>query len=93
MKSITLSEQIVSKVRPESLVGTKWIAWSEFFGDNMAVEFVDESNCIYTARAKKYPITYAVSEGRIFISYIKDPFELRGKVLFNNNVPAFEMQA
>jgi len=81
------------KIKPEELIGTKWIAWSEFVGDRITVEFLDKNNCIYTSKPNKYPMTYTVTGGDMFISNIEGPFELRGNVLYNNNLPVFEKAA
>lgn len=80
-------------INPDQLVGTKWIGWGEFVGNQMAIEFIDQKNCVYTSRSMKFPMTYTVSEGKIFISGISVSFELSGNVLFNNNIPAFEKAA
>jgi len=75
------------------LIGTRWTSWKKVFGDQISVEFVDKKNCIYTSHPEKYPLTYTVTEGKLFISNIVVPFELRGSVLFNNDIPAFERAA
>ena len=77
-------------IDPESIVGTKWIGWNEFVGDRIMMEFVDKTNCIYTSKPRKYQIKYTVTEGTIFLSHIGTPFELRGQLLFNSGLPAFE---
>ncbi|MCL2243389.1 MAG: hypothetical protein FWC03_02845 [Treponema sp.] len=77
----------------EQLIGTKWTSWRKSFGDRFTVEFVDQRNCIFTSQPKKYPLTYTVTGGQIFISKIDGPFELRGNVLYNNNLPTFEKTA
>ena len=77
-------------IEPKSLVGTKWIGWSSFVGDKMAVEFTDEAHCIYTSMRTKYPITYTVEGNKIFFEMVKDPFELRGRMLFSRDIPAFK---
>ena len=81
------------KVEPANLVGSKWIGWSTFVGDRMMVEFVDKTHCVYTSAAKKFKMTYTVTGGKIFISNIEGPFELDGRVLFNNGIPSFEKAA
>ena len=91
MRHVPLSEKNI--VEPVKLIGTKWVGWSEFIGDRMTVEFVDKTNCIYTSYQKKYPMTYSVMKGKLFISDIEGPFELHGQVLFNNGLPAFEKAA
>ena len=91
MKTAPFLERTI--IKPEKLIGTKWRAWSEFVGDQMTVEFLDHTNCIYTSEPNRFPITYTVTGGNIFISSIKGPFELRGDVLFNNDLPAFEKAA
>ena len=80
-------------IKPESIIGTKWVAWPEFIGDRIKVEFVDKTNCIYTSEPKKFSMTYTVSDGNIIISDVEGPLELRGHILFNNGFPAFEKAA
>ena len=80
-------------VVPEKLVGTRWIGWSGFIGDRISVEFVDNANCIYTSKPNKYPMTYTVTGGKVYIKNIEGPFELRGDILFNNDLPVFEKVA
>ena len=91
MKNPPLLEKTV--VEPAKLIGTKWIGWSEFIGDQMMVEFLDRKNCIYTSYQKRFPMTYTVTGNEIYISNIAMPFELSGKVLFNNGLPTFERVA
>ena len=83
----------VTTVKAEQLVGTKWESWCELYRGRMSMEFVDRTNCIYTSNPKEFPMTYTVAEGRIYISNIEGAFELRGDVLFNNNLPVFERGA
>jgi len=82
-----------TKIKPESLIGTKWIAWTELFRDRIKVEFVDKTNCIYTSEPKKFQMTYTVRDGKLFISSINSSFELRGHILYNAGLPAFEKAA
>jgi len=91
MKIQELSDE--TAIVPEEIIGTRWIGWSEFIGDRISVEFVDHANCVYTSRPNKYPMTYTVTGGKMFISYIDGAFELRGNVLFNNDLPVFEKAA
>ena len=91
MESQELLEKTV--IESEKLIGTKWIAWSKSIGDRITVEFVDHANCIYTSKPNKYPMTYTVTGGEMFISLINGAFELRGNVLFNNDLPVFEKAA
>jgi len=77
-------------IEADRLVGTKWNSWSEFMGNRMTVEFVDHSNCVYTSKPRMYPMTYTVTGGKLFIREISRSFELRGNVLFNGDIPAFE---
>ena len=91
MKDAPFLEKTV--IDPESIIGTKWVAWPEFIGDRIKMEFVDKSICIYTSEPKEYPLTYTVMEGDILVSNIDGPLELRGEVLFNNGFPAFEKAA
>ena len=89
------TEQNLKKtaIKPEQIIGTKWVSQCDLFDDEISVEFVNKTNCIYASRIFKYPITYTVNGGEIFIDNIEGPFELRGNVLFNNDVPAFEKAA
>ena len=80
-------------IMPEKLVGTKWNGWSEISANQFSVEFIDRRYCIYTAQPRKFPLTYKVSEGDLFITNIDGSFELRGNVLFNNDIPVFEKAA
>ena len=89
----TSKELKKTAIMPEKLIGTKWNGWSEISANIFSVEFIDKKNCIYTAQPSKFPLTYNVSEGDLFISNIDGPFELRGNVLFNNDIPAFEKAA
>jgi len=77
----------------DQLVGTKWTSWKKMLGDKMSLEFVDKKNCIYVSQPNKYQMTYKVTEGDLFISMIMGAFELRGNVLFNNDLPVFEKAA
>ena len=88
MKTKTLLKK--NAIKPELLVGTKWISWGGTFGDRFSVEFIDKSHCIYTSQPKRFPLTYTVKEGKMFISNIKGVFELEGDVLFNNDIPSFQ---
>ena len=80
-------------IEPEQLIGTRWTAWNKLLGEQISVEFVDRTNCIYTSQPKKYPLKYTIAGGKVFISNIEGPFELRGRVLFNNDIPTFEKAA
>ncbi|MCL2184527.1 MAG: hypothetical protein FWB86_01560 [Treponema sp.] len=80
-------------VEPKQLVGTKWVGWSDLATNQMSVEFVDMTNCIYTSQPKRFPLKYNITEGKIFINCIKGSFELRGNVLYNNELPVFEKAA
>jgi len=88
-------EQLKRKniVQPDQLIGTKWVSWSKQFADRISVEFIDGKNCIYTSQPRKFPLTYTVTDGEIFIKNIEGAFELRGNVLFNNDLPVFEKAA
>ena len=91
MKKVSLLEK--TAIEPNSLIGTKWNAWSESIGNQMMIEFVDKTNCIYTTGAKKFQMTYFIIEGKILISNVEGAFELRGNVLFKGGLPAFEKTA
>ena len=77
-------------IEPDDLIGTRWNGWGESFCDRMAIEFVDKTNCIYTSKPKQYPMTYTVTGGKVYISSLEDPFELKGNVLFNCDMPTFK---
>jgi len=87
-------------IESEKLIGTKWVGWGEQFSNRIKVEFVDNAHCIYTSNPcifsserKDYPMTYTVTEGVLKISEISEPFELRGNILFNGDLPVFEKAA
>ena len=82
-------------VGSENLIGTRWVGWSNMFCGRLEVEFLDKTNCIYTSMPDKYPMTYTVTEGKIFFSDIdiKEPFELRGNMLFTGDLPVFKKAA
>jgi len=88
-----LAKTTPTPIEPEKLVGTKWNNWCDLYQSHVSVEFVDQTNCVYTLKPRKYSETYTVSEGKVYISNIEGPFELRGNVLFNNNLPVFEKAA
>jgi len=90
---ITTGTPETAAINPEHLIGTKWNTWQNVFGDRVSVEFVDHSHCIFTSLPKKYPLTYTIQEGKVYIRDIEGSFELRGDVLFNNDLPAFEKAA
>ena len=89
------TEQLIEKtvIKPEQLVGTKWFSWKKLLGDRISVEFIDTKNCIYTSQPNKYQMTYNINKGVLLISNIIGAFELRGNVLFNNDLPVFEKAA
>jgi len=91
MKTNDLLEATI--IEPDQLIGTKWTCWSDLITDEIYVEFVNKTNCIYTSQLRKYQLTYNVTEGKLFISNITGAFELRGDVLFNNDLPVFEKAA
>ena len=88
MKTELLLER--KAIKPEQFIGTKWTSWRKSFGDRYTVEFVDKANCIFTSQPKKYQLTYTVTGNQMFISKIDGPFELKGDVLYNNDLPTFE---
>jgi len=83
----------LSEIKPDELIGTKWTGWSDLFEERIFIQFVDKLNCIYTSRYKKYQLTYNITKGQLYISNITGAFELRGDVLFNNDLPVFEKAA
>ena len=91
MKTKEIAEK--TDINHDGLIGTKWIAWSELLSDLMSVEFVDSKKCVYTSQPQKFPLTYNIADGELFINSIEGPFELRGNVLYNNDIPAFEKAA
>ena len=82
-----------TRIEPEQLIGTKWISWSSSFADRISMEFIDKKNCVFTSQPNKFPLTYTVNGGDVFINNIEGAFELRGSVLFNNNLPVFKKSA
>ena len=91
MKTLEIAEK--TDINHDKLIGTKWVAWSEYISSQMSVEFVDSRKCVYTSQPQKFPLTYNIADGELFISNIEGPFELRGSVLYNNDIPTFEMAA
>ena len=91
METASLLEKTV--IEPENLIGTRWVGWSKMFCGRLEVEFTDKTNCIYTSMPNKYPMTYTVTGGKLFFSDIKEPFELRGNMLFTGNLPVFQKAA
>ncbi|MCL2184556.1 MAG: hypothetical protein FWB86_01705 [Treponema sp.] len=82
-----------TEIAPDQLIGTKWLGWSDLFNDRFSIEFINEKRCVYTSQPKKYPLTYDIIEGKLYISNITGAFELRGNMLFNNDLPVFEKTA
>ena len=80
-------------IKPEQLIGTRWISWSKALADRISMEFVDNTNCVFTSQPNKFPLKYNVAEGKVFISDIDGAFELVGNVLFNNELPVFKKAA
>ena len=80
-------------IKPEQLIGTKWLSWKKLLGDKMSIEFLDTKHCVYISQPNKYQMTYNIKEGELYISMIMGAFELRGDVLFNNDLPVFERAA
>jgi len=80
-------------IKAEQLIGTKWSSWKKLLGDRVSVEFIDKKVCVYTAQPNKYTMTYNIAGGELYISNIMGSFELRGDVLFNNDLPVFEKVA
>jgi len=86
-KAKVLEKKVIS---PENFIGTKWTACDKMFCERMMLEFVDNKNCIYTSKPKKYSLTYTVTGGKMFISHVEGPFALKGDVLFNSGFPTFK---
>ena len=80
-------------IKADQLIGTKWLSWKKLLGDKVSVEFVDKKKCVYTSQPNKYTMTYNVVGGELYISNIIGAFELKGNVLFNNDLPVFEKVA
>ncbi|MCL2211803.1 MAG: hypothetical protein FWB95_07770 [Treponema sp.] len=91
MKTVGVTESVA--VKPEQLIGTKWDSWCETYRGKMSMQFIDKSNCVYISVPNEFPMTYTVSEGKLYVSAIEGPFELRGDVLYNNDLPVFERAA
>jgi len=92
MKTFELTRDAIAIV-PEKLIGTKWNSWCELYRERMSVEFIDNSKCVVLMQPRKFTETYTVTEGKLKINNIEGPFELRGNVLFNNDIPVFEKAA
>jgi len=89
MESSIKSEKTATAVKSENIIGTRWVGWSDFVCTRMSLEFVDKKNCVYTSIPRKFPMTYSLDEGRIHIKEINCSFEMRGRILYHNNYPAF----
>jgi len=89
----TEKEIKASVIKAGQLVGTKWFSWKRMLGDKVSVEFIDKKNCVYTSQPHIYPMTYNIAGGELYISNIMGAFELRGDVLYNNDLPVFEKAA
>ena len=83
----------ITAIKPEQLIGTKWLGLSETFSDRYSLEFINNTKCIYTSKPKKFPLTYNVEDGKLYIYKIQGFFELRGDTLFNNDLPVFRKTA
>jgi len=88
-----LSKTVPTPIEHEKLVGTRWNNWCDLYQSQVSVEFVDNTNCVYSLTPRKFSETYTVSEGKVYISNIEGAFELRGNVLFNNDIPVFAKAA
>lgn len=84
---------VKTDVKPEELIGTKWIGWSNLVADRMSMEFLDRMNCIYTSGTKKFPLKYNLLGDSVTIDCLNDPFVIKGNVLFANNIPVFSKAA
>ena len=89
----TMSLSNASADEPENLIGTKWIAMIGLSKNKMVVEFVDKTNCVFTLKPNKCPMKYTAVGDKILFSELEGIIELRGRVLYNNNRPAFEKAA
>jgi len=89
----TEQHNMKTAIKAGQLVGTKWLSWKKLLGDKVSVEFIDVKNCVYTSQPNKYTMTYNIAGGELYISNIMGAFELRGNILFNNDLPVFEKVA
>jgi len=75
-------------VRPEHLIGTKWIATGTISKNKDTIEFVNNTYCVYTSINRLEPYTYRIRGNRILlgehVSYV-----IVDNVLFLNGYPLF----
>jgi len=75
-------------IRPENLIGTKWVATGTISENKDTIEFVNNTYCVYTSINRLEPYTYRIRENRILlgehISYV-----IRDNTLFLNGYPLF----
>jgi hypothetical protein len=74
-------------VSPDSFIGTKWDWILSFAGISNTIEFIDESNCIYTLGANRKEFPYTAKKNKIFIG--KKSLELRGDTIYYKGEPHF----
>jgi hypothetical protein len=76
-----------SSVEQINLAGTKWIWVMSNISFKTTIEFVDESNCIYTLLTGPQNYTYKIKGNKIYIN--KDTYELRGDIIYYKDRPHF----
>jgi hypothetical protein len=73
-------------IEPGSLVGTKWVGFSSITRSREALEFIDESTCIYISRPDHWTISYTTISNRIYLGENDErPFVLKGNILYDIN--------
>jgi len=72
-----------------SLAGTKWSGNKALFGTGESLEFVDETNCIFTTLHTPYTLTYTVTGNVITLSQFNLSYELKGNKLYHDKTPMY----
>jgi hypothetical protein len=76
---------------PVPLAGTKWIAVISFMGERNTLEFVHETNCIYTFYGEPKNYTYAVKGDKVKCAGDTCVFKKQGeRVSFEGNTGALK---
>ena len=91
MKKISLMKK--AAIKHKHIIGTRWDGLGKMFRDRLKMEFIDKTNCIYTSMPDRYPMTYKLMKDKIFVNEIQEPFEIRGNILFNGEIPVFKKAA
>jgi hypothetical protein len=77
----------VSDMEPINLAGTKWVGVLPFFGFWNTLEFVDETNCIYTLLTGPREYTYKIKGNKLYFG--RDTYEIRGDKIYYRGNPHF----